>query len=124
MRFVRRYHFLFSFLALLIFCSLMVLRQNNLNQARHMEMREAFILLHAKGYEKEAQRLFRHLIENIPSATTSTLYDDYQRTLMLVKPGAQQTQNLLWRYQGALTRELDSRSEKNLTRALKLAEKY
>lgn len=124
MRFLRRYHYWVSFGGLLVFCNVMALRQIELNRTRHLEVREGFILLQAKGYEREAQRLFRILVETLPESSTSTLLVDYQRTLMLVKPGAERSQNLLWRYHGAVTRELEIRSEKNLARALKLVEKY
>ena len=49
-RLLRQYHFIWTFLAVLVFCSVMVLRQFKINQQRHNELREAFILLHAKGY--------------------------------------------------------------------------
>src|SRR6185436_20939477 len=53
MRFFRRYRYFLIFSVLLLACSVMVVRQFVLNQSRHVELREAFILLHAKGYTNE-----------------------------------------------------------------------
>ncbi len=124
MRFVRQQSYLLSCLVLLVFCLFMVKRQFRLNEARHVEIREAFILLQAKGYDKECRRLYRHLIETLPALPTSSLFDDYQRTLQLVDPGKHQTENMLWRYHASVSRELETRSEQNLARALKLADQY
>src|SRR6187399_2416339 len=57
MRFLLECKFAVIFAAVLTFCSVMVLRQSTLNQSAHSELREAFVILHSRGYTNEAQRL-------------------------------------------------------------------
>jgi hypothetical protein len=59
-------------------------------------------------------------MERVPD---KALFDDFQRTLTLVKPSLQQPENLLWEYHWTVSNELEKRSESNLERALKLAGK-
>lgn len=125
MRFVRQYRFILLFFLLLIFCSVMVVRQFGLKQSRHVEMREAFILLHMRNYTNEARTLFDRLVLEVPRYTKKIsdqeLLDDFQRTLMLVDPYSNQTNNLIWKYHWMLSEELDKRSVDLLARARKLA---
>jgi hypothetical protein len=120
----RQYRFFFLFLALLLFCSLMVMRQFNVNRSKHIELREAFILLHSKGYTNQAIRLFTRLLTDLPEESNKTLVDDFQRTLMLVDPGTDHPENLIWKYHWTVSNELERRSASTLRRALKLADKY
>ena len=119
---MRQYQFVWSFVLLLVFCSIMVMRQFHTNQARHFELREAFILLHSRGYAPQAQRLYTRLLAEMDRVPNQVLYDDFQRTMMLVDPGIKQTNNLIWVYHWTVSNELEKRSEKTLLRALKLAE--
>ena len=119
---MRQYQFVWSFLLLLVFCSVMVVRQFHANQAKHFELREAFILLHSRGYTNQAQRLYTRLLAEIDKVPNEVLYDDFQRTMMLVDPTVKQTNNLIWVYHWTVSNELEKRSEKTLVRALKLAE--
>ena len=121
MRLLRQHQFFFLFLALLVFCSLMVIRQFNVNRANHIELREAFILLQAKGWTNEAQRLFTRLLAEVPEQSNKVLIDDFQRTMMLVDPGAKHPESLIWTYHWTVSNELERRSESSLRRALKLA---
>ena len=125
MRFVRQYRFILLFFLLLIFCSVMWVRQKDAKQSRHAEMREAFILLHMRNYTNEARILFTRLVLEVPKYTgklsNKELLNDFQRTLMLVDPYSNQTNNLLWKYHWMLSEELDKRSESSLERAHKLA---
>lgn len=125
MRFVRQYRFILLFFLLLIFCSVMVVRQFGLKQSRHVELREAFILLHMRNYTNEARTLFDRLVLEVPKYTKKIsdkeLLDDFQRTLLLVDPYSNQTNNLLWKYHWMLSEELDKRSVDLLARAHKLA---
>jgi hypothetical protein len=121
MRFVRRYRYFLIFAVLLAACSAMVVRQFILNQSRHVELREAFILLHAKGYKNEAQRLFQKLLAELEGLPNSVVMLDYQRTLTLVDPAASQPDNLVWKYHWTVSQELEKRSESTLAKALKLA---
>ena len=125
MRFVRQYRFILLFFLLLIFCSVMVVRQVGLKQSRHVEMRESFILLHMRNYTNEARTLFDRLVLEVPKYTKKLsdqeLLDDFQRTLLLVDPYSNQTNNLIWKYHWMLSEELDKRSVDMLARAHKLA---
>jgi hypothetical protein len=122
MRFLRRYKFVLLFLLLLVFCSAMVIVQREQNQSRHKELREAFILLCSKGYNAEAQRLYDRLLRDLQTESIEIIYDDYQRTLLLVDPTSSHSDNFIWRYQATLGKELDQRNKGPLARALKLAE--
>ena len=122
MRFFRGNRFALIFFVLLTFCSAMVVRQFMVNQSRHVELREAFILLYYKGYKPEAERLFKRLMRELDVLPNKALMEDYQRTLMLVDPATQQTDNLIWRYHWTVSNELEKRSEGTLQRALKMAE--
>ena len=122
MRFVRRYKFVLLFLVLLVPCSYMVALQKYRNQSKHAELREAFILLFSKGYNAEAQRLYDRLLRNLQTESMDIIYDDYQRTLLLIDPTSSHSENLIWRYNATLGKELDQRNKGPLSRALKLAE--
>jgi len=122
MRSLRRNRFSLVFLALVVFCSAMVVRQFMANQSKHLELREAFILLYSKGYRPEAERLYKRLLRDLEAIPNKTLMDDYQRTLLLVDPMTQQPDNLIWRYHWTVSKELEKRSESTLLRARKLAE--
>ena len=124
MRFVRQYRFILLFFLLLIFCSVMVLHQIGVKQSKHAEIREAFILLHTRGYTNESRRLYQKLLLEMPTISNKQLLDDFQRTLLLVDPDphTQQTNNYIWNYHWTVSNELDRRSESTLVRARKLAE--
>lgn len=122
MRFVRRNRFVLLFFVLVIFGGVMVVRQYLINQSKHVELREAFILLYSKGYRPEAERLCNQLLLELQDLPDRWLMDDYQRTLVLVDPAAQQKDNLIWRYHWTVSNEMEKRSVNALKRALKLAE--
>jgi hypothetical protein len=122
MYFLKQYRFVLAFLALLVFCSVMVIHQFNAKQSKHVDLREAFILLHTKGYTNQANRLYQNLLMNIQELSSKELIDDFQRTMMLIDPGGQYPENLIWKYHWTLSKELERRSESTLMHALKLAE--
>ena len=122
MRFVRQYRSVLIFALFLVFSSVMVIRQINANQARHVELRESFILLQTRGYGPEAERLYRRLLKEMDSLPTRYLLDDFQRTLTLVDPATKHPDNLLWVYHWTVSNEMEKRSEASLKRARKLAE--
>ena len=122
MRFFRGNRFALIFFVLLIFCSAMVVRQFMVNQSRHVELREYFILLCSKEYPEKAERLYKRLLRELEGLPNKALMDDYQRTFMLVYPATQQPDNLIWRYHWTVSNELEKRSEGTLQRALKMAE--
>lgn len=121
MYFWQRYRYAWLFLAMLVFCSIMVIRQYRQNEDRRVELREAFILLHSRGYTNEAQRLFARLIDDVSKLTDRQLVDDFQRTMNLVDPSIPNENNLIWRYHWTVSNEMEKRSEATLRRALKLA---
>jgi hypothetical protein len=122
MRFIRQYRSLLVFGAFLVLCSIMVIRQINSNQAKHVELREAFILLQTRGYHAQAKRLFDRLLKDMDRLPTRVLLDDFQRTMTLVEPSRNQPENLIWVYHWTVSNELEKRSEASLKHALKLAE--
>ena len=121
MRFLRQYRFVLLFFTLLVFCSVMVLRQINARQSRHVELREAFILLHTRGYTNESQRLYQKLLLAMPKLSQKQLLDDFQRTLILVDPYVQQTNNLVWKYHWTISNELERKQQSMLDHAKRLA---
>lgn len=122
MRFLRQYRFVLLFFVLLAFSSAMVLHQFRVRQSRHVEIREAFILLHTRGYTNEARRLYDRLLRDLLTLEDKELLQDFQRTLILVDPYTQQTNNLIWNYHWTVSNELDRRSESTLMRARRLAD--
>jgi hypothetical protein len=121
MRFLLEYKFILSFAAVLTFCSVMVVRQIEVNQAKHVEVREAFILLFSRGYKDEAQRLYNRLLRDMQDFSNKELFDDFQRTLMLVDPTTQHPDNLIWKYHWTVSNELERREEHTLKRAHEIA---
>src|SRR6266576_1826395 len=123
MRFLLEFKFALIFADVLTFCSVMVLRQVHVNQTKHVEVREAFIVLHSRGYREEAQRLYNRLLRDMQDFTNNELIDDFQRTLMLVDPATQQTTNLIWKYHWTVSNELERREASILKRAHEIAVK-
>ncbi len=107
---------------MLVFCSVMVVWQFNANKARHDEVREAFILLHSRGYTNQALRLYYRLLLDVGRVPNQVLVADFDRTLMLVEPTVKQPNNLIWKYHWTVSNELEKRSEKSILRALRLAD--
>ncbi len=118
MRFLRRHQFLLCFLAVLIFSSVMVVRQFPANQSAHVELREDFILLHERGQTQPEERLYQLLVQQLPELNDKTLVDDLQRTAMLLDSKTPQLDNLIWKYQAGVKNELQKRSERRLAQAL------
>ena len=125
MRFLRQYRFVLLFLALLVFCSVMVLRQLRAKESKHIELREAFILLHTRRETNAAERLYQKLLLALPKLSQKELVDDFQRTLLLIDPdpNTQQTNNLIWKYHWTVSNELERREASILKRAHEIAVK-
>jgi hypothetical protein len=122
MRGWRQVYFLGLFVVTLVFCSVMIIRQIHVNQGRHIELREAFILLYNRGYRQQSYKLYQRLLQELPKLSDKALLDDFQRTLMLVDPASGATNNLIYNYHWTVSNELERRSAKALQRALKLAD--
>lgn len=108
-------------MVLLVFCSVMVVRQYRAKQTRHVELREAFILLHSGGYSNEAAVLYKRLLRDLENLPTRQLVDDWQRTVIMVDPTANQPDNLVWKYYWTVRQEMEKRSEDTIQKARKLA---
>jgi hypothetical protein len=121
MQFFRQYRLHLFFAGLLVFCSAMVVRQMDANQSRHLELREAFILLYSRGYRPQAERLYQRLLVEMERLPNRFLLEDFQRTLTLCNPSRQEPDNLIWEYHWTVSNELEKRSEASLQRALGLA---
>ena len=106
---------------LLVVASVFIIQRLHAHQSRHVELREAFILLHTRGYTNEATRLYERLLNDLDKLSNKQVMDDFQRTLLLVDPSAYQPSNLVWKYHWTVSHELDKRSESTLLRARKLA---
>ncbi len=122
MRFLRQYKYVLSFLALLVFCCVMILRQFDVRQSRHVEYREAFILLQTGGYTNEARLLYQYLLRELPRLSNKSLIEDWQRTVILVDPSSDQPNNLIWRYHWTVRKEMEVRSVSSIEHARKLAD--
>ena len=121
MSFFRQYRFILAGLLALVALSVVVIQHLNARPSRHVELREAFILLHTRGYTNQAFRLYERLLTDLQRLPNKQLIDDFQRTLQLVDPSASQPNNLIWKYHWTVSNELERRSESTLQRALKLA---
>jgi len=122
MRFPRQNRFVLVFFFLLIFCSVMVVRQFDVQKDRHVRLREAFISLQAKGYAQQAGQLYDRLLRDLEKQSERTLLDDLERTFPLVDPSNQHPESLVWKFHWSVRNELERRSERNLARDLKMVE--
>ena len=122
MNFFRQHRFTLVLLLLLVAGSVVGIRQLNARPSRHVELREAFILLHTRGYANQAFRLYERLLNDLQDISNKQLIDDFQRTLLVVDPSVKQPGNLIWKYHWTVSNELERRSESTLQHALKLAE--
>ena len=109
-------------MALLVISSVALIQYLHAGQSKHVEIREAFILLHTRGYTNQAARLYNHLINEMYTLSNKQLIEDFQRTLLLVDPAQNRPDNLIWKYHWTVSNELEHRSESSLVRALKLAD--
>ena len=117
----KRYRELLLFVAVFTCCGVMVVHQSRFNQSRHVELREAFILLYNRGYYEEAHRLYLRLLDEMTALSDQELMDDFQRTLTLVDPYSPGQTNMVWNYHWTLSNKLEKRAAGALTRAIKLA---
>ena len=123
MRFLRRNQFVLCSFAVLIFSSVMVVRQFIANEAAHVQMREDFLLLHDRPENESCERLYQLLIQQLPDLRDQTLADDLQRTAMLVDADSPELDNLVWKYHVSVKNELRKRSEQRLGLAAESAER-
>ena len=98
MRFIRRNIYPLLFCAVLLLSSLLVVRQYLTNLSAHTERREDFIALHQMGHAKLAEHLYQVLIQTFPKLSDSALWQDADRTAMLVDTKTPQLESLIWKY--------------------------
>jgi dihydropteroate synthase len=122
MQFLRRHKYLLCFLGVLVFSSIMVLRQFMANQSAHVELREDFLLLHERGEIKAGDALYQQLIQELANLDEKSLVDDLQRTRLLIDPQTPDKENLVWKYYMSVRNELRRRSEKRLAHILEQSE--
>lgn len=122
MQFLRRNQYFLLTLAVLLFVSVMAVRQFVANQSAHVQRLENFILLHERGEAKLCERLYQRIIQELPALSDKALVDDWQRTVLLVDPKTPQLENLLWKYHVSVNNELRRRADKRLQAVLKQAE--
>lgn len=120
MRFIRG--FVVGTLLLLVFCSVMVIREFAHKDEQHIEKRESFLLLVKKGFNEEANRYYANLLLNLDDVSDETLVDDMQRAAMVVDPEVKQTDNLVWRFYWSINNEVEKRAQKRLSRVLEKVE--
>jgi hypothetical protein len=118
MQFLRRHQYVLCFLGVLVFSSVMVLRQFQANQAAHVELREDFLLLHELGEAKACDALYQQLIQALGTLDEKSLVDDLQRTRLVVDPNKPDVANLVWKYYVSVKKEQQRRSEQRMVRLL------
>ncbi len=123
MQFLRRNQFLLCFLAVLVFASVMTIRQFKANDSAHDETREDFIFLVERGELQPAGHLYQVLIQELPELSEKTLVDDLQRLTMVADPKTPDPENLTFKYYVGVKKELDRRSVQRLSSALEQARK-
>lgn len=124
MRYFSANRYILIFLVVLVFCSVMVIRQFEAKKAEHTQIRESFLLLYTRGYHPQAEKLYHRLINDAFKLSTEQLQNDSSRLLLLVNPGSVEStnNNLIWNYYWTVNKELEKRDESILKKALRLAE--
>jgi len=125
MRFLRQHKFTLIFLGVLVFCSVMVILQIEWKRSRkefkHIELREAMILLQTGGYSNEASRLYLRILPDVAKLSDKQLLDDWQRAVVLIDPGLHQPSNNIYKYYWGVRQEMERRADGHIDRARKLA---
>ena len=122
MQFLRRNRFVLSFLAILVVCNILLLRQLVANDSAHIELREDFIFLQGSGRRAEAEHFYQLLVASLPNLSERALLDDYQRTMLLLDPQSPKKEDLVSNYNWALKQHIKKRAEQRLSRILKVPE--
>jgi hypothetical protein len=123
MHFARRNRFALIVVGVVLMANAMVLRQYQLNASAHRELREDLILLCESGQRKQAEWTYQKLVQRLPRLSDEALLDELARTAAVVDEKTAQPDNLVWKYHWAVKRNLETRSEQRLARAIKRAER-
>src|SRR5688572_24363151 len=122
MRFLRRNIYPLLFCAVLLLSSVLVVRQYLTNLSAHTELREDFIALHQAGHAKLAEHVYQVLILTFPKLSDSALWEDAQRTGMLIDTKTPEPQSLIWKYHFTVRNELTRRTERRVVRLVQQSE--
>ena len=122
MRFLKRHRFFLLFVVVFSICGVLVIRQYRINQLKHIDLRENFILLHDEDRPQADARLYQMLIQELPSLPDGELISDEQRLSLLFLPQKPSPDDLLWKYYVSVRNELQRRTPQRVARALKQAE--
>jgi hypothetical protein len=124
-KFLRQHKFSLLFLGVLVFCSVMVVLQTDWTvsrqERRHLELREAMILLQTGGYTNDAIKLYFRLWRDVEKLSDKQLVDDWQRAVVLVDPSLHQPSNTIYQYYWNVRQEMERRADRHIDRARKLA---
>jgi len=123
MRFLRQNQYVLLFLAVLIFSSVMVIRQFVANQSAHSERREDFIVLHERGEAKACAWLYQRLIQELPGLSDRSLVEDVSRASLVIDPKKPDPENLIWKYFVSAKKELQRRADRRVDRRLAAEQK-
>jgi hypothetical protein len=123
MRFLRQNQYVLLFFAVLVFSSVMVVRQFLTNQSAHSERREDLILLQDRGEVKTAAWLYQRMIQELPGLSERSLVEDLSRTAMVIDPKKPEFENLVWKYYISVKKELQRRADRRIERVIARAQK-
>lgn len=121
MRFLRKYKFLLLFLAVLVCCDVLVLRQFRARDVAHVQQREDFLLLHERGETQAEQQVYVTLVGELPELSDRLLAEDLQRAAMVVEPNKAEPNNLVWKFYVTANNELRKRAAQRVTSLLQAA---
>jgi hypothetical protein len=122
MRFVRQNRFFLLVILVLLFSSIMVLRQFVVNHSAHASRREDFILLHERKEDKTCAWLYQRLIQELPQLDDQSLSEDLTRMSMVIEPIKADKENLAWKYYVSVGKELERRADKRISRVIARAQ--
>src|SRR6266436_2228388 len=123
MRFLRQNQYVLLFLAVVVFSSVMIVRQFLANQSAHSQRREDFIVLQDRGDTKTSAWLYQRLIQELPEMSERSLVEDLSRTALLVDPKKPDLENLVWKYYVSVKKELQRRADRRIDRVVAKAQK-
>ncbi len=119
MRFIQKNRYMLCFVAVLLFSSVMIVRQFMAGEAEHVKKRENFLLLHELGKAQLSQRSYQLLIQELPGTSDAVLAADLQRTALLIDASKPDLDNLVWKYHISVRNELKKRAERRIAQLIR-----
>lgn len=117
MRFLKHHQFFLAFVAVLLLCSVMVVRQYLANQYKHVDLREDLVVLCDEGKTRGAERLYQMLVQELPKIPDRMLVDDEQRLAFVLAQKQLSDDDLLRKYFISVQNELKHRIPERVARA-------